>query len=137
MKKIRRKLVCFLLGFIMVASTTIPVFATTTSEFTYNGTEGENSLSRGTTSATGYTMYGTKNTSATRHVEVTIQVSYNGTTSSVSDSATVNTTSTIGTSNKASVTVYRPSSNYTVKSATSSHYTKYGTKTLNSCTLSE
>lgn len=137
MKQIRRKLVCFLLGFIMVASTTIPVFAATSAIFKYNGVSGTNYLSCGTVSAYGYTMYGTKNTSVTRYVKVTLKVSKNGTTSSVSDSSTVTTTSTVGTTNKASITVYKPSSNYTIKSATSSHYTKHGTETYNTCTLSD
>lgn len=117
----RKKLMAILLGSVLVFTMITPAFAQSES-FSLKNVNGTVSLTKNTSSATGKTAYGVgKSVTAVRKVTVTLKCKKGGTTYTYSDTNSAVTNSGNYNSTTASVTVYRPSSSYTVSSAVSSH----------------
>ncbi len=117
----KKKITAVLTGIAMTMLMMTPVFAASES-FTLGNVGGTVSLSKSSTSATGKTAYGVnRSVTATRTVQVSLKCKKSGRTYTYTDSAVAATNSANYNSHTASVTVYRPSSGYTVTGASSSH----------------
>ncbi len=114
----------------MAAAALMMAMLTTTalaSSFSLGSTSGTNSLTKTSEQAQGKITFGAgKSVTAVRYVKVTLKCSKGGTTYEYTDSDTASTSAGNYTDTTASVTVYRPSSSYTVTGATSYHKTTSG-----------
>ncbi len=117
----KKKLMALLLGTVMTLTMITPAFAAS-EPISLAGVDGTVSLTKNSSSATGKTTYGAgRQVTATRTVSVSLKCTYGGRTYTYTDSATAVTNSANYNSTTATITVYRPSSSYTVSGATSSH----------------
>ena len=130
----KKKIIAFLTGCMIIVGTITPAYA---SSFSLGGYSGSNSLSKGAMSATGKTTFATGQAiSAYRYVSVTITYREGNKAKTRTYDKSASTGPSYGYSNTtASITVNTPSDYYKISSAKSSHKTTYGlqvnTETLN------
>ena len=131
----KKKIIAFLTGCMIIAVTITPAYA---SSFSLGGYSGSNTLSKGTTSATGKTTFAAGQAiSAYRYVSLTITYKDGNKTRTLTYDKSASTGPSHGYNNTtASITVNTPSDYYKVNSAKSSHKTTYGQQT-NTETLSK
>lgn len=126
-----KKVIGVLMCSLLLTTSSIPVMAASQT-FQLGSTSGTISLNKGTEGYTAKTAFGVgKQITATRKVTLTVNYSKSGVTSSRSDTKTAVTNSGNYSSTTASVTVNRPSSSYTLKSASSVHSVTSGSQSYN------